>query len=111
MPWPGSYSWETARKGAPRDMYLSLTSIDYGALLQQYRPLMKYDYNESYFADNAREILDSLDTKLMRHYEPSAPEWESYAPSGNRLLADHSGSAEPLSVDALQMHYPGELPS
>jgi hypothetical protein len=115
---PGSRGWHYStdwlgntfgqaplRRGAPRDMYLVLGSVDYGALIQKHRPLLKYDYNESFFADDAREMIDAPGNQLIRRYAPEDPEWAQY-PDGTRVLASHGGAGGNLSESVISHDYP-----
>lgn len=49
--WYYGLPWTRQRLGAPRDAYLKLerTDIDYGYTLEQYKPLLKFDTQETQF--------------------------------------------------------------
>ena len=98
-PWLGS-STALGRNGAPRDMWLTLETIDYGALLQKHVPLLKYDSNEPFFADDAREMTDTGFTWLIRQFHDDDPEYGSWPPIGAQKLAEAPG------LEALGAGYP-----
>jgi hypothetical protein len=51
--WYYAVPWRSERNGAPRDMYLKLETIDYDALIERYRPQLRYHFAEAYRADSA----------------------------------------------------------
>ncbi|HEX8648157.1 MAG TPA: hypothetical protein VF715_14780, partial [Thermoleophilaceae bacterium] len=107
LKWAGSET-ATGANGQPRDMYLTLKTIDYGALLQKHRPLMKYDWDEDFFADSAREMTDTTYTSLERQFYYNSlyqdPEYYDWPPNGIRTLAD------PPSLEGLGVEYPSWYP-
>ena len=108
--WPPHYlGTQPERSGQPRDMFLSLQSIDYSALIQKHRPLLKYDLNETFFAADARGMIDAPGNKLIRRYEPEDPEFWDYAPIGNRVLATHE-SPSYLDETVINGGYPAGFP-
>lgn len=120
---PGSRGWHYAtgwfgndvntpplRRGAPRDMYLTLETVDYGALIYKHSPMLLYDSNESYFADRADTATDAPQNRLIRRYDGSDPEFYEF-PGGIQLLADHSlAPPRDLSIELINRNYPNAFP-
>lgn len=105
MPWPGNdVNNPVKRRGAPRDMALTLETIDYGALISQYAPTTLYSAEENYFADAAESMTDweenTLD-HLMTCCGP--PAWAT--------MADHdtTSPAVDLTIGLLGQDYPTSL--
>ena len=91
------------RQGKPRDMYLILETVDYGALVQAHGPKLLYDSNESYFADRADTAIDAPENRLVRRPDDLGNQLE--------LLADHNlAPPRKLGRSLINSWYPSGFP-
>jgi hypothetical protein len=107
--WYYAQPWFTERNGAPRDMYLKLETINYGALLDQHSPILVYHSAEAFQAISPGAATDFYDASD----DPDDPD------DANRLLdssgafasANHDLAAiegiDELSLDYLAASYEG----
>jgi hypothetical protein len=62
-PTPDGWYWGKPywpnRNGAPRDVYLRLDTIDYGALLERYKPIWAFDHDENFYPQKASAFTDN----------------------------------------------------
>jgi hypothetical protein len=56
--WFYALPWLTEKTGAPRDMYLRLETIDYGALLDERAPILLYDSGEDFHVVSPGALSD-----------------------------------------------------
>ena len=96
LPWIAGRQ-PTTRNGGPRDMHLTLETIDYGALMYAHKPILRYGAGENYFADSAEMMTYWPQNKLV-NYQSS--------PFGDPI-ADHDDStgAPMLRIDLLGPSY------
>lgn len=104
--WPGATT-SPGNRAAPRDMYVDIETIDYGALIQRYAPTLRYHEGESFFADRADTATDSMFTALATPVvtDEYAVRWEP--------LADNDPFSPPdydLSMNLLKAWYPDDFP-
>ena len=66
MGWHYAVPWREEKGYAPRDMFLSLDTIDYAALLQARAPLLQYHDQEMFLASGAGVLADAPTTELKR---------------------------------------------
>ncbi|MDQ3935899.1 MAG: hypothetical protein M3340_14860 [Actinomycetota bacterium] len=96
LPWLAE-AWSTTRVGQPRDMHVTLETIDYSALIHAYKPQMNYAAGENYFADSAGSMTDWFLNKLIREDSLDV----------ETTIADHDSGSEPpeLTLDLLGATY------
>jgi hypothetical protein len=102
LPWLAGRQ-PTTRNGGPRDMHLTLETIDYAALMTAFKPTMRYTSDENYFADSAEMMTYWEGNSLRRSENVFQPE----------KIADHDvDTIEPtLRLDLLGSSYQPPIPS
>jgi hypothetical protein len=71
--WYYAQPWLPQRNGAPRDMYLKLETIDYGALLDLYAPVLRFDSESEYWNASPQTMTDWEENKLRFQNPVSIP--------------------------------------
>lgn len=106
--WYHGAPWWGGRNGAPRDSYLRLDTIDYSALLNRYRPYLKYASQETYLADSINTITDNYTgTALADSNKLYRPEDNPPVPEGTIAAANPSLAGVPaLNRNFLGPQYP-----
>lgn len=104
--WYDSGTWAEARDYAPRDSYIKLHTIDYDALLQKHRPLLRYHSEEGFHALNPAAATDFYETgddpdQSNRLLDSSGP----FA-SANAAIVAGDSSQGLLRLDFLGAEYP-----
>jgi hypothetical protein len=62
--WYYALPWLKERRGAPRDMYLKLDTIDYDGILAEYAPVLKFDSEGEYWNASPQTITDWSENEL-----------------------------------------------
>ncbi len=60
--WYYALPWRVERTGAPRDVYVRLGTVNYGALLAAHAPVLKYDSGETFHAISPGAMTDLDDS-------------------------------------------------
>ena len=88
LPWLTGKQPST-RNGGPRDMHLTLETIDYGALIERHRPVVFYGRDENYFMDAADTMTDWIENRLIRED----------AAGTETIMADRESATAPADLD------------
>lgn len=107
--WYFGVPWQSDGVADPRDVYVKLDAVDYSALLEAHRPLLRYNSEEGFHALSPAAATDFYDASD----EPDDPaESNRLVDSGgpfalaNPFLVAGSASEDQLSLGLLGANYP-----
>lgn len=83
--WYHGMPWIRDGTGAPRDTYLELETIDYGALVRKYAPLLKFDLEGNFWNASPATLTDHWENVVIRQQTPT--QWELFEHQGEGSLS------------------------
>jgi len=103
--WYYALPWRVERGGAPRDVYVSLDTIDYDALLASRAPIVAYNTNELFRVVNPSAATDFYDSSD----DPDDPADANRLVDGDGAFASaNSAIAGTQGMDVLGIDYLGD---
>jgi len=109
--WYHGIPWKRDGTGAPRDVYLKLDTIDYGALLERHAPILKYDTLENFRVLSPGGITDFYASSALLPDDSNILNDDEHLPFAiaNRAFSGPDPTdLSILNLDYLRPTYPNE---